>query len=129
MNATITRRQALGLLAASIATATASPSRALGSWRRRSGNAELDAWIAQRLGQADVNGVRSAWIAAHPTESPADVLTRAILSGRRSGEALGSYLARVVAEEHRAGRAEVLDGWYLAPTEARIAALAGALSS
>ena len=124
MNASITRRQALGVLAASIATAAASPGQALGSWRRAGEHTELDAWIADRLGQADVKSIGAAWIAGHPTESSADALTRAIVSGRRRGEAFGGYLARVVAEEHRAGKAEVLDGWFLAPTEARIAALA-----
>jgi hypothetical protein len=124
MNATVTRRRALGLLAASIATAAVSPSRALGSWRRPVGNAELDAWIAARLGQADLDGIAKAWVAAHPNEASADALTRAIMSGRRSGQTLDAYLSGMVAEEHRAGRAEVLDGWFLAPTEARIAALA-----
>jgi hypothetical protein len=75
------------------------------------------------LGQADLKAIGAAWIAAHPNESSADVLTRAITSGRRRGEALGPYLARVVAEEHGAGRAELVDGWFLAPTEARLAAL------
>ena len=119
----ITRRQALGLLATSLAITASSPSRALGSWRGSGESAELDAWIAERLRQADVKGIGAAWVAAHPNESSADMLTRAIMSGRRRGEVLGAYLSRVVAEEHRAGRAEVVDGWFLAPTEARIAAL------
>ena len=124
MSATITRRQALGLLAASVAAVAASPVQALGVRRKIGVNAELDAWVAERLGQADVKGVAAAWRAAHPSESSADVLTRAIMSGRRRGEGLGAYLSRVVADEYRADRAEVLDGWFLAPTEARIAALA-----
>ena len=120
----MTRRQALGLLVASVATAAVSPRRASGSRGRAARNTELDAWIAERLGQADVNAIGSAWVAAHRNESSADALTRAIMSRRRRGEALGVYLSRVVTEEHRAGRAEVFDGWFLAPTEARIAALA-----
>jgi hypothetical protein len=124
VNALITRRKALGLLAASVATAAASPGTALGSWRRAGESAELDVWLAERLGQADVKGIAAAWQAAHPTETSAETLTRAIMSGRRRGESIGVYLSRVVAEEHRAGRAELLDGWFLVRTEARLAALA-----
>ena len=123
MNTMITRRQALRFLATSLVAGAASPSRALGSWRRREELAELDEWIAERLAQADVKGIGAAWVAAHPGESSAGVLRQAIMSGRRRGESIGAHLTRVVAEEHRAGRAEVLDGWYLAPTEARIASL------
>ena len=124
MSATITRREALGLLAASFVTVVSSPAQAFGVRPSSSLNAELDAWVAERLGQADMKGIAEAWKAAHPGESSSDVLTRAILTGRRRGERLDAYLSRVVAEEHRTGRAEVLDGWFLAPTEARIAALA-----
>jgi hypothetical protein len=113
------------MLAATIAAAAASPSQALGSWQRSGDSAELDAWIADHLNQADLAGISAAWVAAHPQESSADALSRAIMRGRRRGESLGVYLSRAVAAEHRAGRAEVVDGWYLAPTEARVAALAG----
>ena len=47
MSAVISRRQALGLLATSVVVAAASPSRALGGWRRTGLNAELDAWVAE----------------------------------------------------------------------------------
>ena len=123
MNAVLSRRQALGWLATSVVAAAASPTRAFGGWQRAELNAELDAWLAERLGQADVKGIAEAWRAAHSAELSAEVLTRLIVANRKRGEPLAEYLSRVVVEEHRAGRAELVDGWFLAPTEARIATL------
>ena len=123
MSGVISRRQALGVLAATVATAVASPSRALGTWHRVASAAELDAWINERLGSADVKGIADAWRTTHAAESSAESLTKLVMANRKSSESVGGYLSRVVVEEHRAGRAELVDGWFLAPTEARIAVL------
>jgi hypothetical protein len=111
------------MLAASVTAAVVSPTRAFGVWPRAESNAELEAWVKERLGQADVKGIAEAWLTAHPVDSSPDAITRQISASRKPREPLGDYLSRVVVEEHRAGRAELVDGWFLAPTEARIATL------
>jgi hypothetical protein len=79
----------------------------------------LDAWLDRELGDADLAAVAAAWRARHPGDVPRD----ALLGGRAPGESLPSSLARRIAAEHAAGQVEILDGWYLCPTEARLAAL------
>jgi len=128
MTRSVSRRDMLALLGAGLAiTMTgalpSSLSAAARNVARVQGNAELDTWVTAQLGRADVRGIGSAWKARHPADSSPDALARAILSERRRGEPLPAYLSRVVVAEHAAGRAEPVDGWYLAPTEARLATL------
>ena len=123
MSGVLSRRRALGVLAASVAAAVVSPTRAFGVRPRAESYAELEAWVKERLGQADVKGIADAWLTAHPVESSPEAITRLSSANRKPREPLGDYLSRVVIDEHRAGRAELVDGWFLAPTEARIAAL------
>ena len=125
MSETVSRREVLALFgAALIGGMLPAP---LGAYAPRgSGHqleAELDAWLSTRLGDADVKAIAAAWRAAHPAEASAEGVARAILAKRRGGEPLARYLARTVASEHGEGRAERMDGWYLAPTEARLATL------
>jgi hypothetical protein len=79
----------------------------------------LDAWLDAELGDADLAAVAAAWRARHPGCAPRD----ALLAGRPPGESLSAHFARRVAAEHAAGQVEILDGWYLCPTEARLAAV------
>ena len=128
MTRSVSRRDMLALLGAGLAVATAGalPSSVYGAARsvaREASNAELEKWVSAQLGQSDVRSIASAWKATHPTDSTAQSLARSILAERRGGEALEAYLSRMVAREHAAGRAEPVDGWYLAPTEARLATL------
>ena len=125
MSHTVSRREMLALLVVAAAGGTL-PTSLHGLAARRpifASEPELEAWVTDRLGQADVKAMATAWRAKHPAESSAEVVTRAILSGRRRGEPLAEFLARAVATEHEQGRAEVVDGWYFAPTEARLATL------
>jgi hypothetical protein len=127
MKQTVSRREMLVALAAGVAVATGAVPRRLDAFVGRGAlfatEAELDAWVTARLGQADVTSIAKAWREAHPAESSAAAVTRAIVARRPGREPLGEYLARAVAEEHRDGRAEAVDGWYLTPTEARLATL------
>ena len=82
-------------------------------------DAALDAWLDVELGDADLAAVAAAWRARHPGDAPRD----ALLAGRAPGESLSAHFARRVAAEHAAGQVEILDGWFLSPTEARLAAL------
>jgi hypothetical protein len=127
-NAPMTRRRAAALLAASIALAMSPGALAAATRDRttRDDATELAAWIAGTLRDVDLATVAAAWRSAHPTVASRDAVVRAVLASRRAGESLASHLARRVAEEHAAGRAERLDGWYLVPTEARLALLATA---
>ena len=127
MNQALSRREMLVLLAGGVAVASgAAPGRladfARGPFSIQS-DAELDAWVTSRLAEADVRTIAAAWTTRHPAESSAAVLTRAILAGRKGREPLSAYLARTVSAEHRDGRSEEVDGWFLAPTEARLATL------
>ena len=81
------------------------------------------------LGDAEVTALAAAWRARHTDEVDADALARAILAGRRRGEPLAAHLARRNAADHAEERAELLDGWYLAPTEARLVTLVAILAS
>jgi hypothetical protein len=123
----VSRREMLAALAGSLTAFTVSAPARMGAFARRgvehARESELDAWLTSQLGGTDVRSTAGAWRALHPAESSRDVLTRAILAGRRNREPLEDYLARVVATEHRDGRAESVDGWMLAPTEARLATL------
>ncbi len=85
---------------------------------------DLDAWLQSELASADLSGIATAWRERHPEESSRESLTHQILAGRRKQETLEAYLKRIIAADYRAGKAELLDGWYLSPTEARLAALA-----
>ena len=128
MTRTVSRRDMLALIGAGLAVATtgALPSSLYGaasSVAREATNAELETWVSAQLGESDVRSIASAWKATHATDSTAQSLAQTILSERRRGEGLEAYLARMVAKEHAAGRAEPVDGWYLAPTEARLATL------
>ena len=128
MTRSVSRRDMLALIGAGLAVAATGtlPSSVYGATRsvaRESSNAELETWVSAQLGQSDVRSIASAWKAKHATESTAQSLAQTILAERRRGEVLEAYLSRVVAKEHAAGRAEPLDGWYLAPTEARLGAL------
>jgi hypothetical protein len=122
-NGTITRRELLALLAAGAALLAGVPAADAVALRAPTAPDELTAWLDATLGGADLSAVAAAWRERHPAESTADALARYVLAGRRRGEPLASFLARAVASEHAAGRAELLDGWFLAPTEARLAAL------
>jgi hypothetical protein len=130
MKQTVSRREmlaALMALTAGVTVATGGVPRRLDAFVGRGAlfatEPELDAWVTAQLGQADVTSIATAWRQSHPAESSAAAVTRAIVARRRGREPLGEYLARAVAEEHRDGRAEAVDGWYLAPTEARLATL------
>ena len=120
--ASITRRRALAVLGALAAASVARPLGALAP--TDAAESELEAWLASALGGADLAAIAIAWHAQHPTDASREALARAVLTGRRAGEPLASHLARQVAAEHAAERAELLDGWYLAPTEARLVVLA-----
>ena len=125
MSQTVSRREMLALLGVAVAGGVL-PAPLHGLATRPplfASEAELEAWVNEHLGEADVKAIATAWKAKHPAESSSDEVTRAILSGRRRGEPLADFLPRVVTAEHRDGRAEVVDGWYLAPTEARLATL------
>ena len=125
MSQTISRREMLALLGVAVAGGALPSSLHALATRHPvfASEAELDAWVTDRLGDADVKAIATAWRASHSAESSAEVVTRAILSGRRRGEPLAEFLARAVATEHEQGRAEDVDGWHLAPTEARLATL------
>lgn len=127
MSQAVSRREMVVLLAAGIAViGGASPLRLAALPlvpRQAQGDAELTAWIDAQLGRADVASLASAWRSSHPTETSVPALARAIVTGRKPGEPLTAFLVRRVEGEHRVGRAEPVDGWYLAPTEARLATL------
>jgi hypothetical protein len=125
MSPTLSRREMLALLGAAVAGGVL-PMPLHGFTTRRplfASEEDLEAWVNEHLAQADVKAIATAWKAKHPSESSAESVARAILSGRRRGEPLADFLPRVVTAEHRDGRAEVVDGWYFAPTEARLAML------
>ena len=125
MSRTVSRREMLALLGVALAGGVL-PASLHGLPTRPplyAKQAELDAWVTDHLGDANVRPIATAWRAKHAAESSAEAVTRAILSGRRRGEPLSDFLPRVVTAEHRDGRAEAVDGWYLAPTEARLATL------
>lgn len=71
----------------------------------------------------------AAYRAAVPAESTAEALADAILSDlgwparRWRGRELGERLLARVRDDHAAGRVVNLEGWTLARTEARLAAL------
>lgn len=120
--ASITRRRALAVLGALAVASVARPLTALAA--TQAADSELETWLVGALGGADLAAFAMAWRAKHPTESSRETLARAVLTGRRAGEPLAAYLARQVAAEHAAERSELLDGWYLTPTEARLVVLA-----
>ena len=132
MTRSLSRRDVLALLGAGLAVAATGVTplslyAAVRPVARPASSAELETWVSTQLGQSDVRSIASAWKAKHATDSTAQSLAQRILAERRRGEALEAYLARMVASEHAAGRAESVDGWYLAPTEARLATLADLL--
>jgi hypothetical protein len=94
----------------------------------RDDEAELAAWLRAKLGDAEVTALAAAWRARHPDETEPQALARALLAGRARGEPLAAHLARTNAAEHAGERAELVDGWVLAPTEARLVTLLSALS-
>ena len=111
----MTRRELLVLLSATaIGCAAGIPTIPV-----KDDDAALDAWLDAELGDADLGAVAAAWRARHPGDAPRD----ALLAGRAPGESLSAHFARRVAAEHAAGQVEILDGWFLSPTEARLAAL------
>ena len=121
----VTRREMLALLGAGLVTAAGGSVRELvaATPRGAESDVELARWVVEQLAGIDVRTLAGAWRERHPAEATRMALAREILAGRRRGEALQRFLARKIAAEHRDGRAEVVDGWYLAPTEARLVAL------
>ena len=123
----MSRREMVGLLCAGVAILTGVPVELPAATRHAlaasSTDAELAEWVEERLGDTDLSAIAAAWTSRHPDEGPRPALERALLADRRRGTPLSAHLAHRVTTEHAAGRAEELDGWYLAPTEARLAAL------
>jgi hypothetical protein len=127
MTGTMSRRDMLALLSAGLTLAVLSPARTLGALPRplhgTSEEASLAQWVNEQLGDADVTALAAAWTRSHPAERSRAVVERMLLQSRNDGEALDVSLARRIADEHAAGRSERVDGWYLAPTEARLLVL------
>jgi hypothetical protein len=118
MTRTMHRRELVEMLAAGLVVFT--------GIRPSGGRAEdpdLTSWITQELKGIDLSPIATAWRGLHPDESSEDRLATAILDQRRGTEPIGNYIARRVSAEYGAGQAEALDGWFLSPTEARLAVL------
>jgi hypothetical protein len=121
---TLTRRELLRLVAAALPALAPSALSAARLPLDAARADELDRWIAESLGGADLAALARDYAARFPAERAPAALRRAILAGRRRGEAIAAHVGRAVHADFAAGRIVVLDGWHLARTEARLIALA-----
>jgi len=88
---------------------------------------ELEDWVRANLPIQDLATLGRAYREAHPEESTVDALLARLLRNRRAGQQLGDLVRDAVAADFKALAIENLDGWLLARTEGRLAALASLL--
>jgi hypothetical protein len=116
----------LSIMVMGAAIVSATPRSAIAALSRQSepvDDLELRRWLTTQMGDADVSSLVTAWLRTHPEDRDRSAVERRIIAMRKKGEALDQSLARVIAFEHAAGKGEWVDGWMLAPTEARLLVL------
>lgn len=126
MSGIITRREMTTLLLTDLGVMSGGPrmllarGAPLASW---ASDEALVEFLNRSLGDADFGAIATEWRRLHPGESARDTLVTRLLANRSPREPIDALVARKVAAEHSGEKAVWLDGWFLAPTEARLVAL------
>jgi hypothetical protein len=120
----LSRRELLRLAAAALPALAPSTLSVARMPRAAADSDELDRWLAESLGGADLGALARDHAARFPAERTPAALRRAILAGRRPSDSIAAHVGRAVRADFAAGRVVVLGGWHLARTEARLIALA-----